>query len=82
MQNLGTHHCLYQEIAYFAFKRLSYLQSKSSENCISILDTGDVVVEFPSAKNYNFAEAKKSYIAHCPNAKYNIALLFSNYIAL
>ena len=55
--------------------------SKLTKDCISVLDTGDVVVEFPSAKNYNFAEAKKSYIAHCPRAKYNIALLFSNYIS-
>jgi len=55
--------------------------SKLTKDCIFILDTGDVEVVFPSAKNYNFNDAKKSFIAFCPQAKYNIAQLFSNYIS-
>ena len=51
--------------------------SKLTKDCILILDTGDVEVEFHSAKKYNISDARKSFIAFYPNAKYNIAhLLF------
>ena len=55
--------------------------SKLTKDCVIILESGDVEVNFPSAKNYIFSDAKKSFIAFCPNAKYNIAKLFSDYIS-
>ena len=53
--------------------------SKLTKECVNVLVSGDVEVLFPSAKNYNFSDSKKSFIAFCPNAKYNIAELFSNF---
>ena len=55
--------------------------SKLTPECVKSLDTGDLEITFPSAKNYNFADAKKSFLASCPNAKYNIAEIFSNYVS-
>ena len=55
--------------------------SKLTKDCVKILDSGDIEVNFPSAKNYNFSDAKKSFIASCPNAKYNIAQIFKNYVS-
>ena len=53
--------------------------SKLTSDCVKVLDSEDVEVSFPSAKNYNFADSKKSFLASCPNAKYNIAKIFADY---
>merc|ERR1719233_2109717 len=55
--------------------------SKLTPECVKTLDSGDLEITFPSAKNYNFADAKKSFLASCPNAKHNIAELFRNYVS-
>ena len=55
--------------------------SKLTTDCINVLDSGDVEVTFPSAKNYNFSNSKKSYLAFCPQAQYNIASIFSCYVS-
>ena len=55
--------------------------SKLTKDCVNILASGDIEVTFPSAKNYNFSDSKKSFIANCPNAKHNIAALFSKFVA-
>ena len=55
--------------------------SKLTSDCVKVLDSEDVEVTFPSAKNYNFADSKKSFLASCPNAKYNIAKIFADYAA-
>ena len=47
--------------------------SKLTSSCVKVLDSGDVEVTFPSAKNYNFSNSKKSFLAFCPNARHNIA---------
>ena len=55
--------------------------SKLTKDCVKILASGDIEVTFPSAKNYNFSDSKKSFIAYCPNAKHNIAAILSNYVS-
>ena len=54
--------------------------SKLTTDCIKVLDSGDVEVTFPSAKNYNFSNSKKSFIAFCPNAKFNVAKIFTEFV--
>ena len=36
---------------------------------------------FPSAKNYSYSDAKKSFIASCPNSNHDVAALFWNYVS-
>ena len=55
--------------------------SKLTKECVNTLASGDIEVTFPSAKNYNFSDSKKSFIAFCPNAKHNIAELFSKFVS-
>jgi len=54
--------------------------SKLTTDCVKVLESGDVEVTFPSAKNYNFANSKKSFIAFCPNAEFNVAKIFSDFV--
>ena len=53
--------------------------TKLTSSCVKVLDSGDLEVTFPSAKNYNFSNSKKSFLAFCPNAKHNIAEIISKY---
>ena len=55
--------------------------NKRTKDWVKILTLGDIEVTFPSAKNYNFSDSKKSFIAFCPNAKHNIAELFSKFVS-
>ena len=54
---------------------------KLTKDCVKLLDTGDIEVMFPSAKNYSYSEAKKSFIASCPNSNHDVAALFWNYVS-
>ena len=55
--------------------------SKLTSDCVKILESDDVQVTFPSAKNYNFSDAKVSFIASCPNAQFNVAKIFADYVS-
>jgi hypothetical protein len=55
--------------------------SKLTSDCVKFLDSGDIEVTFPSAKNYNFSNSKKSFLAFCPNASYNVAQIFKDYVS-
>ena len=54
--------------------------AKLTKECVKSLDSGDLEITFPSAKNYNFSDSKKSFLAFCPNATYNVAFILSNYV--
>ena len=54
--------------------------AKLTKECVKSLDSGDLEITFPSAKNYNFSDSKKSFLAFCPNATYNVAFILSSYV--